>query len=91
MKSERLTILVTPQEKAAMTAKAAAMNVSTSEMLRLAFDAFEEPANQQLLAAMASQLERAVAGAHTRLDEANKTVEGVLAELRENRAARAAA
>lgn len=91
MKTERLTILVTPQEKAAMTAKAAAMNVSTSEMLRLAFDAFEEPANQQLLSALADQLQRAVAAAHARLDEANATVEGVLAELRAGREARAAA
>ncbi|MGE5567167.1 MAG: hypothetical protein ACM3YN_13565 [Parcubacteria group bacterium] len=91
MKTERLTILVTPEEKAAMTARAAEMHVSTSEMLRLAFDAFEEPTNQQLLDALGKELQAAAARAHTRLDEANRTVEQVLGELRASRQSRAAA
>ena len=85
MKTERLTILVTPQEKAAMTAKAAEMHVSTSEMLRLAFDAFEEPENQALLNALADELERAVKRMGESLDAASREVEETLRVTRANR------
>ena len=85
MTTERLTILVTPQEKAAMTAKAAEMHVSTSEMLRLAFDAFEEPENQALLNALADELERAVKRMGESLDAASREVEETLRVTRANR------
>lgn len=85
MKSERLTILVTPEEKAAMNAKAAEMHVSTSEMLRLAFDAFEEPENQALLSALADELERAVKRMSESLDAASREVEETLKVTRARR------
>ena len=36
MRSERVNLLVTPEEKAAIEAQAAALNLSTSEMVRRA-------------------------------------------------------
>jgi predicted ATPase len=93
MRSQRVTILLTPQEKAAVTAKAAKLKVTTSELLRLAFDAFDEAEDRALLDGIADQLELSVSRARTSLSEARSELSATLREARQGRrraAARAA-
>lgn len=85
MRSQRVTILLTPQEKAAVTAKAARLKVTTSELLRLAFDAFDEVDERALLDALADELEQSVARARTSLRDARAELSATLHELRRSR------
>jgi hypothetical protein len=62
MKTDRLTLLVSPQDKAAIAARAAALNLSVSELVRqaaLGFDPDEAAAKAELEALM-PQFEQAV-------------------------------
>lgn len=85
MRSQRVTILLTEEEKAAMTAKAARLNVTTSELLRLAFDAFEEAEDRALLDGMADELEQSVARARSSLKGARAELSATLRELKKTR------
>lgn len=85
MRNERLTILVTPTERASIAARAKALGVSNSEMLRLAFDAYEEAAPRQELEILAEALERTVADIRRSLDEARHEVAVTLAEFHAGR------
>ena len=62
MKSERINLLVTPEEKASIEARAAALNLSTSEMVRRAVASYDPEIDEGELQALADEL-RAVAAA----------------------------
>ena len=70
MKSERINLLVTPEEKAAIEARAAALNLSTSEMVRRAIDSFDPEFDDVELQALAEELRAVVAATEERVDAA---------------------
>lgn len=87
MRTERLTILITPEEKADISAKADRLGLTASDMVRLAIDGFNVDAVEQVLLAAAQQIERSVEEMNEVLDETHAFVQGQLAEMRAERAA----
>jgi hypothetical protein len=85
MRTARTTVLMTPEEKAALEKRAARRGVSSGEYIRLAVDNFENVSDEQEaeLAALAAELNAAVPKIRAALQRSSK----VLAELhRENEA-----
>lgn len=85
MRSARTTVLMTPEEKAAMEKRAASRGVSSGEYIRLAVDNFENVSDEQEaeLAALAAELKSAVPKIKAALEHSSK----VLRQLhRENEA-----
>lgn len=80
MRSERVTFLVSPEDKAAMDAKAKAVGVTSSELIRLAVEAYDPSLDMSLLDAFADELERSVREARAALDAAHQEVALMLAE-----------
>lgn len=80
MKSERLTLLVTTEDKSAITQRANAMGLSASELVRRAVSAYDPLMESGELQALADSLLTAV-------DRAEHAVETTLAQL-ESRSAR---
>ena len=88
MKSERMTILVTPEQKAAITARAESLGLSTGEMLRRAAETYQDERKQEgeaLLNALADELFAAAKSARTALSSANKEVRATLRQLQKRR------
>ena len=85
MRSARTTVLMTPEEKAALEKRAANRGVSSGEYIRLAVDNFEKVSDAQEaeLAAIAAELNAAVPKIKAALERSSK----VLRDLhRENEA-----
>lgn len=82
MRSERLTILVTPDERAAIASRADRLGVSSSEVLRLAFGAYEEFPDREELELLAGTLEETVKDLRASLAEARREAAVTLAEFR---------
>ncbi len=82
MRSERLTILVTPDERAAIASRADLLGVSSSEVLRLAFSAYEECPDREELELLAGILEQTVKDLRVSLAEARREATVTLAEFR---------
>ena len=91
MKTERITILVTPEEKALVGDKADALGLNASEFIRLAVERFDVDRNEALLAAVVDRLGEAVADMNDSLDRTNARIETTVRGLRERRLARQAA
>lgn len=87
MRTERLTILITPEEKADLSAKADRLGLTASDLVRLAVDGFDVCAVEQVLLVAAEQIERSVEQMNEVLDETHAFVQGQLAEMRAERAA----
>jgi hypothetical protein len=79
MKSERLTILVTADQKRAITAKAKRMNLSAGEVVRRAVESYHSGDEERVLDALADELGRSA-------KEARKAIKEALDELRRTRA-----
>ena len=62
MRTQRMTILLTPDEKAGVEASAGKLGISRSEYVRMAVDNFETPtaAEEAELAALLAEVNRAV-------------------------------
>jgi len=77
MRSERVTVLMKPAEKAALEAKAAKRGVSSGEYLRLAVDNFDKLSDDQEaeLAALAAELNAALPKMKASLDRSCKVLE----------------
>lgn len=87
MRTERLTILVSPEEKAAITARARELGLSVGETLRFAFQAAgHTSADDAVLEAFVADIERTMEQTQARIDAALASTEAVLAELRSARA-----
>ena len=79
MKTERLVILLSPEEKQAITGKAKAMNLSAGEMVRRAVENFRPDGDEEaLLGALADELKKAA-------EESRSSLEEALKELNETR------
>jgi hypothetical protein len=70
MRSERVNLLVTPEEKAALEARAAALNISTSEMVRRAVASYDPDFGESDLRLIAEELSAVVAATEKSLDAA---------------------
>ena len=75
MKTERITILVTPAQKQAISAKAKRLNVSAGEVIRRAVESYRHNNEELVLNALADELARAV-------KEARHALKDALAETR---------
>lgn len=93
MKSERINLLVTPEEKAAIEARAAALNLSTSEMVRRAVASYDPESDEAELQALADGLRSVARATEQKVDAALRQLdqlETVLADTASlRRAARA--
>jgi hypothetical protein len=92
MKTERMTVLVTPEQKAAILSRAQTLGVSAGEMLRRAVEAYDPAASrasedETVLAALAAELLVAAKAARRSLDDANREVESTLKDLARRRKA----
>ena len=87
MKSERITILVTPDEKASINRRAAAMNIPAGELLRRAVADYEpdDEQNAEQLELLARQLAVAVTNTEAKLDKALDKLAQVRAALADAR------
>ena len=88
-RTERLTILVTPMERAAITEKASRLGVSSSEMLRLAFDSYRDQEAVKELEVLAGALEETVVEMRESLAETRRELAVTLSEFRAGRKAAA--
>jgi hypothetical protein len=76
MRSARVTVLMRPEEKAALEAKAAKRGVSSGEYLRLAVDNFDGVSDDEeaALAALVEEVNKAVPKMRASLDHMSKTL-----------------
>ena len=76
MRSARVTVLMKPEEKAALEDKAAKRGVSSGEYLRLAVDNFGAHSGDQEaeLAALAAELTEAIPKIRAALEKSSKTL-----------------
>ena len=58
MKTERLVILVTPEQKQAIMARAKSLNLSAGEVIRRSVQGYRPSDEEAVLSALADQLER---------------------------------
>lgn len=82
MRTARTTVLMTPEEKAALEKRAASRGVSSGEYIRLAVDNFEKVSDEQEaeLAALAKELKAAVPKMKAALESSCKTLEALRRE-----------
>jgi hypothetical protein len=82
MQTERVTFLTTPENKAALSARAAARGVSIAEYIRrkVENDDGESDAEEAELAAIVEELIAAVPDMRTRLDRVSSMIEQAIAE-----------
>jgi hypothetical protein len=83
VKTERMTILVTPEQKAAITARAQRLGLSTGEMLRRAVETYDasKSENESVLNAIADEVFVAAKTARSALADANREVRATLKHL----------
>lgn len=92
MKTERMTVLVTPEQKAAILARAENLGLSAEEMARRAVESYEPSSttaaeDEAVMSALADELLAAAKSAGAALDEANRDVEATLRQLAKSRKA----
>ena len=88
VKTERLTLLTTPEFKALLTAEAATAGISVAELVRRRCQP-EVGEDEALLAASARELRRALGKARASIGSGLKEAEAAICELRLRRIARA--
>ncbi len=86
MKTERMTVLVTREQKAAILARANSLGVSAGEMVRRAVETYQPSTpgakeDEVVLNALADELFAAARSARAALVDANKDVQATLIEL----------
>ena len=91
MKTERLVILVTPEQKRAIAQRAKSLDVSVAELLRRSAEGYGEGADGAMLALLASQLQNSVRESRTALRLALAEAEATLQQLGRSRRQRRAA
>jgi hypothetical protein len=85
MKSARITILVSEEEKADIGARAAKMKIPTGELLRRAVASYEPEDDSEELETLASEFERIVKQTESKLDRAIEKLASVKDKISEIR------
>lgn len=82
MKTARTTVLMTPEEKAALEKRAASLGVSSGEYIRLAVDNYERisPEEEAELGALVKEINTAIPKMRASLDRMSKTLRKTLKE-----------
>jgi hypothetical protein len=82
MKTARTTVLMTPEEKAALEKRAASLGVSSGEYIRLAVDNYERisPEEEAELGALVKEVNTAIPKMRASLDRMSKTLRKTLKE-----------
>ena len=91
MKSERLVVLMTPEDKRALTNRAKALDVSVAELLRRVARGEGIGPDEAILAKLAKELHKSVKESRAALRSALAESEATLAQFREHRKSRQAA
>ncbi len=78
MKTERLVVLVTPEQKQAIMARAKSLNLSASEIMRRSVEGFRPSEEEAVLAALADELERSARATRKALAAARNEVRQTL-------------
>ena len=87
MKTERVTLLTTPEFKSFLTREAKHEGISVAELVRNRCEG-RASSDDATLAALTAELRAAIAGAHAAAGEGLHAMQAVLAELRAARAQR---
>lgn len=88
MKTEQITVLVTPEEKARIDQRAGALNIPAGELLRRAvakYDPDEHETNETELMALADELDRVAGVTEQKLDKALAALDRMRTTLRQSR------
>lgn len=91
MKTERLVILVTPEQKRAIANRAKSLDVSVAELVRRSAEGFGSGVDEVTLAALASELQKAVKESRAALRAALAEAQATLAQIGKRRKQRQAA
>ncbi len=86
MKTERVTLLTSPDFKAFLTAEAVREGVSVAELVRRRCERQPPTEDEALLAALTQELSKAVAEAKRSLDRGLRDAQAVLDDIRAGRA-----
>jgi hypothetical protein len=83
MRTARTTVLMTPDEKAALEKRAAKLGVSSGEYIRLAVDNYENISEEEeaQLAALVGEVNAAIPKMHASLDHSIKTLQDLHEEM----------
>jgi hypothetical protein len=92
MKTARMTVLVTPDQKATILNRAERLGLSAGEMLRRAVESYQPSAansaeDEAVLNALADELFAAARSARKALGEANREIKTTLKQLAKSREA----
>lgn len=82
MKSERMTVLVTPEVKASIKRRAEALNIPASELVRRAVETYVPKQDEKQLLLLAKELEEATKTTERKLDEALAAVNSTLSTIK---------
>ena len=91
MKTARMTILLTPEQKAAIQARAESLGLSTGELLRRAVETYgtnptdDAAESEAVLNALADELFAAAKAARAALAAANRDVQATVKQLSQSR------
>ena len=85
LRTERLTILLTADEKAAMVARAQQLGMTTSDLLRFAYQSLQ-PESVELMQGLAREVEQSVMDARKAVADAHQEVSATLAVTRRDTA-----
>ena len=83
MRTARVTVLMEPDEKAALQARAARLGISSGELLRLAAERFDESEMEAELEALTSELEQALPKMKANFDAIEQSLGESRAAVRE--------
>ncbi len=91
MKTQRMNLLISPEDKAAIQARAASLKLSQSELIRRAVAAYDPETPEEEVRLLAEELLEANKRTEAMVDEALERLDNFQARLAEDReAARAA-
>ena len=90
MKTERVTFVMSPEDKAEITRRAEELHIPASELIRRAIHRYEpdDEVDEQVLLGVARELESSAQQTERKLDEALAAVRETVAQLRQSRSVR---
>ncbi len=77
MRSERMTVLLTPEAKAMIESRARALGIASSELARRAIEAYDPDRDEQMLRLLAAELAAVVDQTEAKLDAALTELDGM--------------